>query len=117
MTAPPPLTVGPVFPVANQDGASNVFTFDIRFSEEFPVSFKALRDHAFNLMGGEVLKDQRVEKPGNNERVHGTTRKEPKPMLGIERSSLGALPERSTMNAYLREDRQVGPGVPLGAVG
>ena len=29
-------------------------------------------------------------------------------MLGIERSSLGALPERSTLGVYLREDRKVG---------
>ena len=32
-----------------------------------------------------------------NERVHGTTGRAPKAMLGIERSSLGALPERSTL--------------------
>ena len=43
-----------------------------------------------------------------NERVHGTTGKVPKAMLGIERSSLGALPERSTLGVYLREDRKVG---------
>lgn len=36
-----------------------------------------------------------------NERVHGTTGKVPKAMLGIERSSLGALPERSTLGVYL----------------
>ena len=44
----------------------------------------------------------------SNERVHGTTGKVPKAMLGIERSSLGALPERSTLGVYLREDRKVG---------
>ncbi len=43
-----------------------------------------------------------------NEHVHGTTGKVPKAMLGIERSSLGALPERSTLGVYLREDRKVG---------
>ena len=43
-----------------------------------------------------------------NERVHGTTGKVPKAMLGIERSSLGALTERSTLGVYLREDRKVG---------
>ncbi len=43
-----------------------------------------------------------------NERVHGTTGRVPKAMLGIERSSLGALPERSTLGVYLREDRKVG---------
>ena len=43
-----------------------------------------------------------------NERVHGTNGRVPKAMLGIERSSLGALPERSTLGVYLREDRKVG---------
>ena len=43
-----------------------------------------------------------------NERVHGTTGKVPKAMLGAERSSLGALPERSTLSVYLREERKVG---------
>ena len=43
-----------------------------------------------------------------NERVHGTTGRVPKVMLGVERSSLGALPERSSLSVYLREDRKVG---------
>ena len=33
-----PLTVSLVFPVTRHHGASNVFTFDIRFSEEIPLS-------------------------------------------------------------------------------
>ena len=43
-----------------------------------------------------------------NERVHGTTDRVPKAMLAIERSRLGALPDRSTLSVYLREDRKVG---------
>ena len=43
-----------------------------------------------------------------NERVHGTTGKVPKAMLAIERSSLGALPDRGSLSVYLREDRKVG---------
>ena len=43
-----------------------------------------------------------------NERVHGTTGRVPKAMLANERSSLGALPERSSLSVYLREDRKVG---------
>ena len=43
-----------------------------------------------------------------NERVHGTTGRVPKAMLGVERSSLGALPERSSLSVYMREDRKVG---------
>ena len=61
----PPLTVRLVFPVAGHHGASNVFTFDIRFSEEFPLSYKTLRDLAFTVSGGEVLKAQRLDKPSN----------------------------------------------------
>ena len=37
-----------------------------------------------------------------NERVHGTTGRIPKAMLAIERSSLGALPERSSLCVYLK---------------
>ena len=61
----PPLTVSLVFPVASHHGASNVFAFDIRFSEEFPLSYETLKFHAFSVTGGEVLKAQRMEKPSN----------------------------------------------------
>ena len=43
-----------------------------------------------------------------NERVHGTTGEVPKRMLEVERASLGALPDRSGLGVYLREDRKVG---------
>ena len=43
-----------------------------------------------------------------NERVHGTTGRVPNAMLAIERSSLGALPDRGSLSVYLREDRKVG---------
>ena len=61
----PPLTVSLVFPVASHHGASNVFAFDIRFSEEFPLSYETLKFHAFSVTGGEVLKAQRMDKPSN----------------------------------------------------
>ena len=56
---PTPLTVRLVFPVAGHHGASNVFTFDIRFSEEIPLSYKTLKFHAFTVTGGSILKAQR----------------------------------------------------------
>ena len=62
---PTPLTVGLVFPVASHHGASNVFTFDIRFSEEIPLSYKTLKFHAFTVTGGSILKAQRMNKPSN----------------------------------------------------
>ena len=44
---------------------TGAFTFEIRFSEEFPLSYKTLRDLAFTVSGGEVLKAQRLDKPSN----------------------------------------------------
>ena len=62
---PTPLTVRLVFPVASHHGASNVFTFDIRFSDEIPLSYKTLKFHAFTVTGGSILKAQRMDKPSN----------------------------------------------------
>ena len=45
---------------ASHDG-ENVFTFELRFSEEFGLSYKTLRDHAFTVNGGRVTKAQRLE--------------------------------------------------------
>ena len=36
------------------------FTFELRFSEEFYVSYKTLRDHAFDVTGGEVINARRL---------------------------------------------------------
>ena len=41
------------------------FTFELRFSEEFPISYKTLRDHAFTVTGGEVTKARRLERGKN----------------------------------------------------
>ena len=41
------------------------FTFELRFSETVPISFKTLRDHAFTVTGGKVVKAKRLEKGGN----------------------------------------------------
>ena len=49
---------------ASHDGES-VFTFELRFSEEFGVSYKTLRDHAFTVTGGTVKKAQRLEQGSN----------------------------------------------------
>ena len=44
-----------------------MFTFELRFSEEFPLSYRTLRDHAFTVTHGEVVKARRLE-PGKNVR-------------------------------------------------
>ena len=65
VAARPPLTVRLMFPVVSHHGASNVFAFDIRFSEEFPLSYKTLKFQAFAVTGGSILKAQRMRKPSN----------------------------------------------------
>ena len=42
-----------------------MFTFELRFSEEFSLSYVTLQDHAFTVAGGSVEKAHRVEKPSN----------------------------------------------------
>ena len=56
----------------SHDGQSK-FTFELRFSEEFGLSYKTLRDHAFTVTGGEVVKARRLER-GKNVRWEITVR-------------------------------------------
>ena len=60
----PLLTVSLENNPASHDG-QNVFTFEIRFSEEFNMSFRTLKFHAFNVTGGSVKKAQRMDQPSN----------------------------------------------------
>ena len=63
--APVPLTVSVTAAApATHDGSSE-FTFDIEFSEEVGLSFRALKSHAFNVTGGSVERAQRTDKPSN----------------------------------------------------
>ena len=48
----------------SHDGQTE-FTFELRFSEEFELSYKTLRDHSFTVGGGEVVSARRLERPGN----------------------------------------------------
>ena len=48
----------------SHDGQT-AFTFELRFSEEFGLSYRTLRDHAFEVTGGTVTKSQRLDKPSN----------------------------------------------------
>ena len=45
---------------SSHDG-SNTFTFELRFSEEFPLSYKTLRDHVFTVTGGDVVHVRRLQ--------------------------------------------------------
>ena len=63
-----PLTVS----LENSPGSHNgtdVFTFEIRFSEEFGLSYKTLRDDAFTVVGGEVKKAQRMDRDSNTPNI------------------------------------------------
>ena len=59
-----PLTVTLENNPATHNG-TDAFTFEIRFSEEFALSFRNLKFDAFTVTGGPVKKAQRVDKPSN----------------------------------------------------
>ena len=59
-----PLTASFGSKPSNHDGQT-AFTFELRFSEEFGISYQTLRDHAFTVTRGTVEKAQRLDKPSN----------------------------------------------------
>ena len=62
--APTPLTAE-FLDTPGSHGGQAAFTFELRFSEEFSISYVTLRDHAFTVTGGEITGARRLEKPGN----------------------------------------------------
>ena len=44
---------------------TGAFTFDIRFSENVKLSFRRMRDHAFEVTGGNITRAKRLEKGSN----------------------------------------------------
>ena len=63
--APERLTVRLKVAAPTSHDGSSEFTFEIEFSEEFGLSYKTLKFHAFNVTGGSVEKAQRTDKPSN----------------------------------------------------
>ena len=59
--APAPLTAEFLDTPSSHDG-DTAFTFELRFSEEFELSYKTLRDHAFTVTGGEVTTARRLDR-------------------------------------------------------
>ena len=59
-----PLTVSLEATTESHNG-TDAFTFEIRFSEEFGLSYVTLKNHAFNVTGGSVERAQRTDKPSN----------------------------------------------------
>ena len=64
IAAPSPLTVNLTNNPTSHDGSA-VFTFEIRFSEDFHLSYKTLRDSAFIVTAGAVKKAERLVKGSN----------------------------------------------------
>ena len=62
--APAALTVS-LENAATTHNGTDEFTFEIRFSEAVKLSYKTLRDHAFTVTGGTILRAQRMDKPSN----------------------------------------------------
>ena len=56
-----PLTASLENEPSDHDGSS-AFTFELRFSEEFYVSYLTLKDDAFTVDGGEVTKASRIDR-------------------------------------------------------
>ncbi len=59
-----PLTVGLENAATTHDGSA-AFTFELRFSENLRLSYVTLRDRAFVVTDGDVLRAQRIDKPSN----------------------------------------------------
>ncbi len=63
--APVPLTVRLKVAAPTTHDGSSEFTFEIEFSEEFGLSYRTLKNLAFNVTGGSVERAQRTDKPSN----------------------------------------------------
>ena len=61
---PTPLTAGFSNVPSSHDGQT-AFSFELRFSEEFGLSYLTLRDHAFTVTGGAVNRAQRMTQGSN----------------------------------------------------
>ena len=61
---PTPLTAS-FSNVPNSHDGQTAFTFELRFSEEFGISYVTLRDHAFSVTGGTVNKARRLIQGSN----------------------------------------------------
>ena len=62
-----PLLTASAHDVPSSHDGSSAFTFEVRFSEEFPLSYTTLRDHALTVTGASVTYLRRLE-PGKNVR-------------------------------------------------
>ena len=72
LTSAPTASIAPRLPLtasfmrtpSRHDGQA-VIKFELRFSEDFPLSYKTLKFHALTVTGGEVTRSRRLDKPSN----------------------------------------------------
>ncbi len=62
---------------ATSHNGTDVFTFEIQFSEQFGLSYKSLRDDAFTVVGGEVKKAQRMARDSDTPNIRWLITVEP----------------------------------------
>ena len=66
--APSPLTAAIHDAPESHDG-QDAFKFELRFSEEFSLSYKTLRDHAFTVTSGQVTGARRLDSNSNTPNI------------------------------------------------
>ena len=107
--AKPPLTASAHDVPSSHDGSAT-FTFELRFSEEFPLSYVTLRDHAFTVTGGSVTYVRRLE-PGKNVRWEITVTPGSSADVAI---ALNATTDCSAQGAICtQDDRKLSGGLEL----
>ena len=62
VAAAPALLTAEFLDTPSSHDGNTAFTFELRFSEEFELSYKTLRDHAFTVTGGEVTGARRLDR-------------------------------------------------------
>ena len=55
--------------VPSSHNGSDEFTFEVRFSEEFNISYLTLRDDAFTVIEGTVIRARRLDKDSNTPNI------------------------------------------------
>ena len=63
--AAPELLTAEFLEVPSSHDGESAFTFELRFSEEFPIGYEKLRDHVLEVTGGLVTQARRLDKGSN----------------------------------------------------
>ena len=74
---PPELLSASIHAAPEAHDGETSFTFELRFSEEFELSYKTLKFHAFTVSGGEVKKAQRMNRDSDTPNIRWLITVEP----------------------------------------